>query len=100
MSSGLKELDAAVAEASKPPRTSPPPQSSHPEAKDEKDKKGEKGGKGGKGGKDAKDAKKQDKTKVGYWYVIVLSNNFKTLGGNNFLLVTFFSLSHLTGQGV
>ena len=49
MSSGLKELDAAIAEASKPPRTSPPPQSSHPEAKDEKDKKGEKGGKGGKG---------------------------------------------------
>ena len=55
---------------------------------------------GGKGGKDVKDAKKQDKTKVSYWYVIVLSNNFKTLGGNNFLLVTFFSLSHLTGQGV
>ena len=79
MSSGLKELDEAIAEASKPPRTSPPPQSSQPEAKDEKD---EKGGKGGKGGKDAKDAKKPDKTKVSYSYVIVLSNNCNMTRGN------------------
>ena len=99
MSSGLKELDGAIPEASKPPRTSPPPQSSQPEAKDEKEEKGEKGGKGGERGKDAKDAKKQDKTKVSYWYVIVLSNNFKTLSGINFLLVTFFTVtSHRAGH--
>lgn len=54
MSSGLKVLDSAIAEASKPLAKTPPPQPSQPETKEEK------GGKGGKGGKDAK----KDKSKV------------------------------------
>lgn len=55
MSSGLKVLDSAIAEASTPPKAkTPTPQLSQPETKEEK------GGKGGKGGKDAK----KDKAKV------------------------------------
>ena len=83
MSSGLKELDAAIAEASKPHGKSSTPQPSQTEAKDEKDEKGGKGGKGGKGakgGKDAKDAKKPDKTKVSYWSFIAPTNRIMMCG--------------------